>query len=701
MDRNRLEQEALLQLNRGKPEGALKAYTEILKLEPKDRRVRQKVGELYLKLGRTADAEKHLKEVADGLAKEGNPRAAIPIYKQLLGIRKDDPALLLDLAECYYATDYINEARPLYEQVQKAYTDQQRPLDAAAAARRLAAIHAGEPMYQLKLAELLESGGNGAEAFRIYQGVVAEYRRRGRMEDMGRVAGQALRIRPDDLGLLLDAAAAWVEAGDHKRALQHLQTAFNADPKEPRTLDLLGRALEGVGQIEKAWKVLLELARVAADRAEIQQEVDALRRAVRLVPQDVDLRRRLTDAELRLSRLEHRVTLLHLAQPDSEDLLRPTVQSEVYVRYGFPDRAEKVLLQALDTAPDALCLIAAMAEVQVALNRPMEALRWLERLVPRAGEEAGAVLDRIAALRGTPRGDARKPEPAPTAPTSAVSAAPRSTSSSRSVPPPERVFTAPRSVPPPEIPRYTPPADLGPIDIEASLIDDVADPPAAPPVVRAPAAPPPVAPVAPASVIAPRRSESPEERGDRLFAAGDAEGALQAWRLALADDPFNDALLDKIRKVRPPEEPTISGFTDDFTSMMDDEPIPELEAIPMEEVTDPLAEARSLIELGMYQDALPLVQEDTSLEGRILLAMSLRGLGDVATSLEILRMAINKASMEDPSYPDALFELAGIYIATGQHRSAKQLLAELEEEHPYYREKEVQNRMRALSRSMG
>ncbi|MFN7143260.1 MAG: tetratricopeptide repeat protein [Myxococcota bacterium] len=160
MDRNQLEQEAIRQLNLGSHEGALRAYAQIIRLDPRDRRIRQKIGELYLKLGKPLEAEKQFREVAEGLVKEGSHRAAVGVFKQLVALKPDDAGLQLELAECYVASGYANDARAHFDTAMRLWIGSGRALDAAKAARRLAELSPGEPALRLKAAELYEAGGD-------------------------------------------------------------------------------------------------------------------------------------------------------------------------------------------------------------------------------------------------------------------------------------------------------------------------------------------------------------------------------------------------------------------------------------------------------------------------------------------------------------------------------------------------------------
>jgi tetratricopeptide (TPR) repeat protein len=638
-ERQRLEQEALQALNRGSTDGALKAYLGILRLDPKDRRVRQKVGEIYLRTGKNQDAERHLREVAESFLKEGSHRAAVSVLKQLVAIRPDDPQLQLDLGECYLAGAYQSDAKACFDAALRAWTSLGKPLLAAKAARRLAEVTPADLTLRLKVGELLEAGGDVPGAGKTYQEVIEEFRRRGRTDEVGRIAEIALKVRPDDVGLLLDAAAARILQGEHKKALQALQTAFLAAPKEPRTLDLLARAFEGVGQSDRALKVLLELARVASDRNDLPGETDALRRAAALVPDDLDVQARKARAEDRLGRLERKLTSLTFVEPADEATLRAVVRSEVFSRVGLLDRAESELRAALVPQPDALPLLAAMAEVLVASKRVEEALSWMERLVPRAGAEAAAVIDRMALLRG-------------------VDVAAAATG-----------------------------ADAPGLAIEDDEV--VEDPPTTPPA-AAPAAP---------SRVVPPPAETPELRGDRLAAAGDLAGALLAWREALADDPLNEEVLGKIAALRsaarsappPTPEPTFGADDSTFAEVepdaLDDQPAP---------VEGGLDEARALVAVGQADAALALVRDLSGLGARVIEAQAWRVANDVSRALEVLREATNDAADTDEAYPEALFELAGLYTATQKHRSALRLLEELRDLSPGFRTVDVEARIRGL-----
>ncbi len=635
-ERQRLEQEALEQLNRGSAEGALKAYLSILRLDPKDRRVRQKVGEIYVRQGKNQDAERHLREVAEGLLKENAHRAAVSVLKQLAALRPDDPQIQLDLGESYLAGSYQSDAKACFDAALRAWMGLGKPLLAAKAARRLVDASPQDQTARLRVAELLEAGGDMDGASGAYSEVMEEFRRRGRMDEVGRIAELALKGRPEDVGLLLDAAAGRIQQGEFKRALQALQAAFLKAPKEPRTLDLLARAFEGAGQAERALKVLLELSRIGADRNDIAAEADALRRAAALGPHDSEVADRLARAEDRLGRLERKVTGLTCVEPADEGTLRAVVRAEVLVRYGKFAVAEDELRAAMSGQADSIALMASLAELLVAAGRVPDALPWMERLVPRAGAEASMILDRMALLRG--------------------------------------------------IDRVEVPAAVSDDD----LLDDDDDPATAPPVSKNPA---------------PGASESATERGDRLHREGNLAGALLAWREALAEDPLDDAVLSRIAALRnaaraaesaPAAEPDFGAPDEGTFAEVEPDELGGGGWGDAEGADADLARAGELAAAGEFQDARDLACHHTGLAARVIEARCLAGLRDPAGALDMLREATNDAADTDPAYPEAIFDLSGLYIVTLKTRAALRLLDELHDLAPDYRSTEVAARRRGL-----
>jgi tetratricopeptide (TPR) repeat protein len=147
--------------------------------------------------------------------------------------------------------------------------------------------------------------------------------------------------------------------------------------------------------------VLGELVRVSERAGDLEVEADAVRRSVKLAPNDDVLTTRLAGLDDRLARLARKFTDLAGAAPLDEAELRAVVRTEVYARVGFHDRAERVLTAALAERPTSAALLAARAEALIAADRRADGLAVAATLARQVtGADAVAVRERIGLLGG-------------------------------------------------------------------------------------------------------------------------------------------------------------------------------------------------------------------------------------------------------------------------------------------------------------
>ena len=114
LDVQKLEQDAMKALQRGRNQDALNIYLRILQYDPRSRRIRKTVAELHLKLGQNKQAERRFLEVVESLVKDGQHRQAIPLYKELVRLRIKDHEMFVELADCQAKAGYENDALDNY-----------------------------------------------------------------------------------------------------------------------------------------------------------------------------------------------------------------------------------------------------------------------------------------------------------------------------------------------------------------------------------------------------------------------------------------------------------------------------------------------------------------------------------------------------------------------------------------------------------
>lgn len=662
MNRDAIEQEAMQFLQRGNSEKALDRYLAILRHEPKDRRIRQKVAELYLALGKRAEAARHLADVARSLRSAGQDRAAIAAYTQLVELKGDDLEIRAELAECLEAAGRKAEARRQWEDAFQA-VERKEPRKAIEFARKVARLAPAETPLHVRVAELLEAARQEAEAFEAWRQLGEEARRLGRTDDRVRFFERALKLRPQDGACLLAAAEGRLSLGEPRPALAHLQVAYVQDPRSIEVLTLLGRALQALDQKDKARKVWLQAARRLEEAGRLDAQAEALKSALDCGEDDPQIRAQLDRVTADATRQRMRLHERPWAQPATAQEVAVITRASVLHRYGFTERAV-ALLQRDEAVRGTLAGQAWLGELLLLLGRQAEGERVLLAMRPH-GAAAVDHGERLAVLG----------------------------------------LKAETSLPRDETE-------------EVVLDDDDTSPPGgelAVPVQRA---------SAPAAEAAPPSSNA-EASGDELAARGEITAAIQAYRRALAEDPGNTEVLLKIGELmtnrpRASQAPTATPLPPPPPSSRPptappSEPpavmaMPDLSAHPLggfdlggasEELAlepegDALFDARALLSVGLYDEAMDRLRGRDELEALVLQALAARGQGAADQGMGRLERAVQSGSPHDPAYVEALWELSGLYLLRKRLGNAERLLDELASLDPGWRPVELAARRRGI-----
>lgn len=653
MNRDAIEQEAMQFLQRGNSEKALDRYLIILRHEPKDRRIRQKVAELCLGLGKKAEAIRHFAEVARALKAAGQERAAISIYTQLVDLSPQDNDVRTELAECLEAAGRRNEARKIWEDAFQA-TGGREPRKAIEYARRVARLAPGEGPLHIRVAELLEGNRQEAEAFEAWTTLGEEARRLGRTDDRARFFERALKLRSSDPASLLSAAEARLILGEARTALAHLQIAYGQDPRSVGVLTLLGKALQALEQKDKARKVWLQAARRLDETGDREAQVEALSHALECGADDDSIRSQLDQVTAEARRQKMRLTERAWAQPVGEDEVRTLVRASVLKRYGYLDRAMACLEEAPPAVREGIACQVMLGEILLAAGRAEEGGQILRTLRPVGGTALMDLAERLAVL----------------------------------------------GIVADELPRD---------ETEEVILDDETDNKATS-AVAVPAKSRP----APEPVALEVTTGGDEAVGDALVHEGRSAEAIAAYRRALAADPSNTELLLKIGElmnsarapvsVATPVEPPVTpqplevplSMPGDGISFSLDGSFAEVDGDALDAMTDTISDARAMVCVGMFDEALGLLRGNDDVESLVVQALAARGLGRADSVIGRLERAVQVGGEHHPAYVEAMWELAGAYLVRKKAGNAERLLDEIAQLDPTWRTIEMSARRRGI-----
>ena len=280
---------ALKFIERGQLDKALAEFAKVIGEDPTDTRTLLKMAELHAKVGQTAEATEIYLRTGEIYTEQGFAQKAVAVYKNALKLAPESAKAHLKLGGLLKQLGLSSDA---VQQFELAASALQRDGDAAGAAeayRQAVAVQPDNVVLRVKLAEAASLGGLVDEAVREFERAAEQLKAQGRVDESLRVLERLLFHQPANVGKARELAEAYLAKGNPRLALPKLQACLNGSPHDPRTLSLLARALEQLGQRDKAVSVLLELARLCHDLGRSADRDTAIARAQILAPGDPEV----------------------------------------------------------------------------------------------------------------------------------------------------------------------------------------------------------------------------------------------------------------------------------------------------------------------------------------------------------------------------------------------------------------------------
>jgi tetratricopeptide (TPR) repeat protein len=382
VDKNKIIAEATKLVQKGAYEKAIKTYERILAEDPKDVRVLLKVGELYQKKGDDRMAADAFKRVAETYADQGFFLKAVAVYKQIVKLDPEDVRVNERLAALYQQLGLMSDAQAqlqLMAAVHEKAGDNARLLDVL---KRMVELDPENIASSIKLGELYQRANQAAPALEHFRRAAEYLKKHNRADEYLRVAERIAALAPEDLALTRELANIYLAKGDTKRALAKLQVCFSKDRKDVETLNMLAQAFHELGQTSKELQVYKELARVHEEKGRAAEAGSIWRKVLELAPDDPDARQaapRATAAPAASSAPAHAASPaardpapgpppgpgrahpapiappapaapVHAATP--EQIPKLLTETDVYLKYGLLDKALDHLRKVLAIDPE-------------------------------------------------------------------------------------------------------------------------------------------------------------------------------------------------------------------------------------------------------------------------------------------------------------------------------------------------------------
>jgi tetratricopeptide (TPR) repeat protein len=347
---------------KGQYDKALEQFEALLRMDPQDAKILNRVADLYLKKGDNKKGIDSLHKLADCYTKDGFYSKAVAIYKRILkidnGDSKDNMVSVYEkLADLYGQLGLISDAMAQYAVVVDVYDrmgEQQALLNVL---KKVSDLDPYNIDSQLKLAELFLADQRVEDAQdalgRLSENIIAK----GHMPDILRVYERWVELFPADVQRLKELVDRYLQVSEPKKALARIQVAFKADPHSPDILELLASTFRQLNQPEKAKAVEVELIKIYRKAGNLES-AQAVEHRVRGEIPTFEKEEAQMPVKLRASSVDDIDPAESLIQslplePDEKKIIS---ECDVYLKYGLNDKAFEVLTQSLQKHSQSLAL---------------------------------------------------------------------------------------------------------------------------------------------------------------------------------------------------------------------------------------------------------------------------------------------------------------------------------------------------------
>lgn len=239
LKKEKLIDEAQKLVLRGQFEKAIKLYEQALALDSSALNLHQKLAELYVKTGRSANARTEFETIGASYAANGFYLKAIAVYKQIQKLFPEDPSVTLTLASLNEKHGLYGNALIEYKRVYDHYDKLQQVSDAISILEKMLSVDSKNINILFKLADTLFRQGMPDQAYHQFQQLAQVLIEREDVDGFVRLAARIVNLYPERDAFVPEVLSHYLETGDAVRVLRVLQALLKLNPRDGRLWELL------------------------------------------------------------------------------------------------------------------------------------------------------------------------------------------------------------------------------------------------------------------------------------------------------------------------------------------------------------------------------------------------------------------------------------------------------------------------------
>ncbi len=257
---------------------ALVEYQKLLKLDPKDAKLRLEVGDAHRRWGQIEEAVETYQRVAQQYMAEGFDARAVAVFKQILNLVPDRFDAYAPLAELYERMGLTAEALSALQTAADGFHRQGKKSEALDLLRKMANADPSNTRSRIKVADLLRNEGKREDAIAEYLLAAEELERQGDVEAVAGVHRRILELDERNVRALSTLGQSLAERGKVAEAIALAERALQLDDGNTDRYEQLAVLFERANKPAEHERVLRRLAELYRSRGDESRARDILQR---------------------------------------------------------------------------------------------------------------------------------------------------------------------------------------------------------------------------------------------------------------------------------------------------------------------------------------------------------------------------------------------------------------------------------------
>ena len=282
---------------KGAKEKALAEYQKLLKLDPKDAKLRLEIGDAHRRWGQVDEAVDTYTKVAEQYMTEGFDARAVAVFKQILSLDAERLAAYSPLAELYERMGLTAEAIAALQTAADGFYKAGDREQALELLRRMANVDPANTMSRIKVADLLRQEGRNEDAVSEYVLAAEELERQGDVETVGNVYRRILELDESHVAALGSLARNLGERGKLAEAVPLAERALQLDASNVERYEALAALYERLERPTERGEVYRRLADLYREQGHEDEARSILQRFVPAQELSVDQSDEISDDE--------------------------------------------------------------------------------------------------------------------------------------------------------------------------------------------------------------------------------------------------------------------------------------------------------------------------------------------------------------------------------------------------------------------